>query len=86
MPGSEYVAACSRAAAAIERAGPAIDAQFERLDTNRDGKLKKDELPRMMRQFFERLDKDSDGALTKDEAKGLVELLGGGGTGGGRRR
>jgi hypothetical protein len=71
----------------IERATEAIDAQFANLDTNRDGKLKKDELPRMMRQFFDRLDKDGDGALTKEEAKGITEILGelGRGAGGGRR-
>lgn len=73
---------------AIARANEALDAQFANLDTNRDGKLKKDELPRPLRAFFDRLDKDHDGALTKDEAKGIGELLGElgrGGAGGGRR-
>ena len=58
-----------------------IDAQFQRFDKNRDGKLTKDEVPRLG-LFFDRLDKDRDGALSKEEASAIGELLGGGGFGG----
>jgi mono/diheme cytochrome c family protein len=77
---------------AVARAQEAVEAQFDNYDTNRDGKLSKDELPRRLRLFFPRLDRDQDGALTKDEAKAIGELLGefggagglpGGGAGGG---
>lgn len=64
------------AAKAIARAQEAIESQFQNLDTNRDGKLQKDEIPRRMQMFFERLDKDKDGALSKDEAKAIESLLG----------
>ena len=58
-----------------------IDAQFQKLDKNKDGKLTKDEVPRLS-VFFDRLDKDRDGALSKEEARAIGELLGGGGFGG----
>ena len=54
-----------------------IDAQFQKLDKNKDGKLTKDEVPRL-NMFFDRLDKDRDGALSKEEARAIGELLGGG--------
>ncbi|MEO6596532.1 MAG: hypothetical protein ABIP94_17410 [Planctomycetota bacterium] len=72
---------------AISRATEMVENQFQNFDTNRDGKLSKDELPARLRPFFDRLDKDKDGALSKDEAKGIAELLGGlggGQPGGGR--
>lgn len=59
-----------------------VDQQFEKLDTNRDGKVSKEEMPRRLRILFARLDKDGDGSLSKAEAKALTELLGDlGGTG-----
>ena len=73
------------AAKAMARAQEAIDAQFQNFDTNRDGKLSKNEVPQRLRLFFDRLDKDGDGALSKEEAKAIGELLGGlGGLGGGQ--
>ncbi len=69
---------------AIARIEERVDAEFKNYDTNRDGKLSKNEVPRQLRPFFERLDKDQDGSLSKDEAKAISELLGelGGGFGG----
>lgn len=61
---------------AVARAQEAIETQFARLDTNRDGKLAKDELPRGQRAFFDRLDQDRDGFLSRDEAKAIAGLLG----------
>jgi hypothetical protein len=71
---------------AVARGQRMVDERFDQLDTNRDGKLAKDEVPRNLRLFFDRLDKDRDGALSKDEARALGELfgeLGGGQPGGG---
>ena len=62
---------------AIARAQEAVDAQFQNFDTNRDGKLSKNEVPQRLRMFFDRLDKDGDGALSKEEARAIGELLGG---------
>ena len=72
-----------------------IDAQFEQMDKNHDGKVVVDEVPQRWRSFFDRLDRDHDGGLSKEEMRGVVELLGGlgglpggdaGGAGGGRGR
>lgn len=68
-------------ARAIARAERAVDQQFDGLDTNRDGKLDRSELPRRMQPFFEQLDLDKDGKLSKEEAKGVTELLRGLGRG-----
>lgn len=80
----------------VAQAQQRIEAQFDSYDTNRDGKLEPDEVPRRLRMFFERLDRDKDGALSREEAKAIGELLGelgggaggssGGSDGGGRRR
>ena len=84
---------------AIARAQEAVDAQFQRYDKNKDGKLSKDEVPPQLRLFFDRLDKDGDAALSKEEARAIGGLLGGiggglgqpgggagGGTGGGKKK
>jgi hypothetical protein len=70
---------------AVARAEKFVDAQFQNLDTNRDGKLQKDEVPARLRPFFDRLDADRDGQLSRSEAKAIGGLAGelGGGTGGG---
>ncbi len=50
---------------------PASSSLFERLDTDKDGKVTKDELPEDRQRLFERLvrtaDKNSDGQLTAEE-------------------
>ena len=53
-----------------------IDAEFDRLDQNRDGKLVRDEVPQRWRLFFERLDGDGSNDLSREEVRGLVTLLG----------
>ncbi len=55
-----------------DRKDPAVsNSLFERLDTNKDGKVTKDELPEDRQRLFERLvrtaDKNGDGQLTADE-------------------
>jgi Ca2+-binding EF-hand superfamily protein len=45
---------------------------FGRMDTNKDGKLSKDELPERMRENFARLDANGDGFLSEEEmARGM---------------
>lgn len=61
---------------AIARAERAVDEQFDNYDSNRDGKLGKDEVPRQLRLFFDRLDKDKDGSLSKEEAKAIGDVIG----------
>ncbi|MFN7591028.1 MAG: hypothetical protein ACK501_05830 [Planctomycetota bacterium] len=53
-----------------------IDAEFDRLDRNRDGKLVRDEVPTRWRAFFERLDGDGSSDLSREEVRGMVTLLG----------
>ncbi len=43
------------------------------MDTNKDGKLTKEEMPEPMRSRFERLDADRDGVLTREEMAGMGE-------------
>jgi len=50
-----------------ERPRPSIDAIFNRLDKNHDGKLSRDELPEPIRRNFDRVDADGDGAITREE-------------------
>ena len=55
-----------------DRKDPAVsNSLFERLDTDKDGKVTKDELPEDRQRLFERLvrtaDKNGDGQLTADE-------------------
>jgi len=68
---------------ALARAKDVIDERFAGFDSNGDGELQKDEVPRRMQFFFDRLDTDGNGALSKSEAKAIEKLLDG--LGGGRR-
>lgn len=54
-------------------------------DTNKDGKLSKEEIPERLQGMMERVDTDKDGALSKEELEALVKNIGngGGGNGGG---
>ena len=49
------------------------------LDTNKDGKLTKDEVPERLHGMFERGDTNKDGLLGKDELRKLAEAQSGGG-------
>jgi Ca2+-binding EF-hand superfamily protein len=65
---------------------PSPEAMFTRFDTNKDGKLTKDEIPQQSQRLLQMMkdaDKDKDGAITQKE---LTQYLsGGGGQGGGQR-
>jgi len=59
---------------------------FEDYDTNKDGKISKEEAPEQLQMFFDTLDTNEDGFLTKDELATLGNRGGGrgGNRGGGR--
>ena len=40
---------------------------FENLDTNKDGKLSREEMPERLRENFSRVDSNSDGSISKEE-------------------
>ena len=74
----------------VARVTDQIDARFAEYDTNRDGKITRDEAPKRMARFFELLDEDKNGSLDKAELKRVLEGMaggfggfGGGGTGNG---
>jgi Ca2+-binding EF-hand superfamily protein len=46
-------------------------------DSNKDGKVTKEELPERMARMMERLDANSDGAITKEELENTVNQRGG---------
>lgn len=46
-------------------------------DKNDDGKIQKDELPRMFQRNFDRYDKNKDGALDDEELKAVAKRFGG---------
>jgi Ca2+-binding EF-hand superfamily protein len=56
---------------------PGIDKLFERLDTNKDGKLTKDELPERPADRIMKADADGDGAVTKEELQAARDKMGG---------
>ncbi|MEQ1633376.1 MAG: hypothetical protein ABL997_13445, partial [Planctomycetota bacterium] len=69
----------------VSRVSDQIDARFAEFDTNRDGKITRDEAPKRMARFFELLDEDKNGSLDKVELKRVLEGMAGGlgGFGGG---
>ena len=58
------------------------DRLFAEYDTDKDGKISKEEAPEQLQAFFDTLDKNEDGFLTKDE---LAEIAGRGRGGRGNR-
>jgi RND family efflux transporter MFP subunit len=65
------------------RAGGGMDpSQF---DTNKDGKVSKEEAPEMMQRFFDRIDTNGDGMLDQDEIRAMRNRGGGPGGRGGSR-
>ncbi|HEY8520016.1 MAG TPA: hypothetical protein VIN61_08055 [Gammaproteobacteria bacterium] len=70
--------------AAQPRSG--ADPWFERLDTNGDGVIERDEFEASRRSQFERADADGDGYLSDDELRALPERGGMGGRGHSRGR
>lgn len=66
--------------------GGVLVEQLMGFDTDKDGKITKEELSEGMRSVFEKGDTDQDGAISREEAEKLVEELGPprGGRGGGR--
>ena len=69
------------------RAGRNFDPgrMFERMDTNGDGKITRDELPEQAPPMFERMDSDGDGAITREEISNFRPGGGRGQGGGGQR-
>jgi Ca2+-binding EF-hand superfamily protein len=56
---------------------------FERMDTNKDGKISKEEAKNLILQNFDRIDADKDGFITKDELRRWVaQTMAAGGPGG----
>lgn len=48
---------------------------LQQFDKNGDGKLQKDELPRLLQDRFEELDTNKDGALDQSELKEIMPRL-----------
>ena len=72
----------SREAAAAAQ----LETMFQQYDTNKDGKIAKEELPEMIQGMFDTLDGDGDGFLSKEELSALAGRFGGGGRGQGGGR
>ncbi len=70
-------------------ADPAVERRvadvFARMDTNKDGKISKDEAKNFILQNFDRIDANKDGSIDKDELRKFVaRTMAAGGPGGGR--
>ncbi len=59
-----------------EQAARGLAERIMKRDTNGDGKISKDELPRSMNRLFARADRNSDDTIDEGEAKQLAEELG----------
>lgn len=55
--------------------GPRHGKMFERFDTDKDGKISRDEHMAHAEKMFERLDADDDGFVTQEEAKEAREKM-----------
>jgi Ca2+-binding EF-hand superfamily protein len=68
--------------AAVERR---VTDVFERMDTNKDGKISKDEAKNFIAQAFDRIDTNKDGFIDKEELRRFVarNMAAGGGAAGG---
>jgi Ca2+-binding EF-hand superfamily protein len=66
--------------AAVERR---VNDVFERMDTNKDGKISKEEAKNLIAQNFDRIDTNKDGYIDKDELRRFVarNMAAGGGGG-----
>ena len=68
-PAAQGAAAGQSATAAPAGAGKTTDAAFDRVDTNKDGKLDKKEAEKMpaIAERFDQLDANGDGTISKEE-------------------
>ena len=64
------IAASSSAQQPRAAAGASLEDRFKQLDRNGDGKLTRDEIPRLFDQF----DKNKDGVVTREEAQAGMAL------------
>ena len=55
--------------------GAGLEAMFQQLDKDKDGKLSAEELPQGQQSKLMRLDTDGDGAISMKEAEQLKQLL-----------
>ena len=53
-------------------ASPLLADQFEDWDTNKDGKLSREELPEKLRPNFDKVDTNHDGFITRDEHQAFI--------------
>ncbi|WP_068090315.1 EF-hand domain-containing protein [Novosphingobium rosa] len=65
---AEMMAAASGGKGGEARGNP--ERRFDRMDTNHDGYLDKDEIRAALTQRFQRMDRNGDGVLTPDERVG----------------
>ena len=74
----EYYATDGRSGDLVESRGRSaafdLEAAFQRLDRNHDGRLTSDELPSRQKERLLRLDSNQDGAITLEEAKRLTQF------------
>ncbi|CAM3516454.1 EF-hand domain-containing protein [Flavobacterium gelidilacus] len=75
----------SRTANTQEKGRPNPETMFAEMDTNKDGKLSKDEVKGPLSEKFSEIDSNSDGYISKEELKNMPKPERGG-QGGGQRR